>query len=1037
MNGRMPNRTSGRLLGGVQLAAVFRTLGVTLGVALGGSVAGCSSGSAGTTSSAASTTAGSTGSSTGAPAGTSSAGSSTGAASSGGTSGGTSSGGSSTGGIEDGGCDHLGTVDSGGLCILTTDCQCPLTCVGFTCQELCSHDSDCPAGNWCVSGSCQPVSLCSTGEGAEPFESCGQSSDCACPSYCFADFVRGAVCERRCNFDADCSAPDQFCEGDAGSCQRTENCYGGDAGLPALSACGASFQCTCPLSCFDGLCEPACTLSSECQGVGDAGQFCEGDAGACTPISYCNPTAGSTEFLGCAQTADCQCPLECVVDPRRGPVCELPCTDGSSCASDEICEGDAGACQRTSGCFGGDAGASEWSGCTGTIQCACPLTCIVDPSFATGGPMLCEQCDAGTSCEPPGGACVDAGALAAEAQYGPDSSLWTGCGDNSVCDCPNQCLPIAGGASWACQLPPACGSNADCPDPTTTCISGGCIPNLCPPGAAVTQFCDVAFGQDNPAVTDDGECLPDFLGGAHLLCVQGGTASSGCSLPQDRNDPDTLCPGGSVCVAADGGNLCAPACQIAAAACPTGSTCSSLNPADPLSQYPDCLPVLYAPQACLPSLGACTNDLPTYEPAGSPFNSAAVGAPFAPCSGTNCLCPSTCTYDFFLSQVSYDATSTFCEPSCITNSDCAWPQTSCNGGVCGLDRSTCTVAVPGGIKSNMGAACSDGTAAGTCVYFSPYVMQPGPGGIYLASTVAVCRTNGTATSTCDPTAQRGAAGLCGAGTDCLPLPDGGFGCLKLCDPISDAGSCSAGQTCAPATRYANGINEGTCQDLGDAGCALGLADNEFAPCRREADCACGLSCVADPNLPVGAQWTTATTFCERPCTQVTDCALDEYCFGRVGERNCRLNLCADVAPVPPTCNADSASSGTCLAQGPGIGSLPFMPATPPSALAAFGLCASEPALSCIPGLCLQGGTATGACDPNADRSTPDLLCVPGAICDTSGSTPMCTWLCTVPNSAGLCPDGEVCLPLPGAATVPMAGNLQGDCQPAMGVDAGA
>ena len=568
-------------------------------------------------------------------------------------------------------------------------------------------------------------------------------------------------------------------------------------------------------------------------------------------------------------------------------------------------------------------------------------------------------------------------------------------------------------------------------------MSGGCIPNICPPGAVPTQLCDVAYGQNNPPLTGDGVCLPNFLGGPTLLCVQAGTATDDCKLPADRGDPTTLCVGGSICVAGDGGNICAPVCQIGSLPdCDGGvRNCSSLNPAY-LSSCPGCTPPLYALQACLPGEGLCTNDLPTFEPADGPFDSSAVGLPFSPCSSTDCLCPSACTYDFFLSQVSYDATGTFCEASCNNSSDCPWPVTNCNGGVCALDRATCSVASPGGLASNLGAGCNNGGATGTCVYFSPYVLQPEPASIFVSTPVALCRVNGTAKASCDPTAQRGAKELCGAGTDCLRLSDGGYGCLSICDPLSDAGSCGDSQVCAPVTRYGGGIDEGICVDLADGGCATGLPDNKFAPCRSEADCACGFSCIADPNLPVGAQWTAATTFCERSCNAVTDCALDEYCFGQAGKRTCRLNLCADASPVAATCNADDTSSGTCFAQGLSLGDLPFMPGTSALAMSDFGLCGSEPALTCIPGLCLQGGTATGACNPNADRSTPDQLCVPGTICDTSGSTPMCTSLCTLPNGAGTCPNGEVCMPLPGSATVPGAGNLQGECLPAMGVDAG-
>ena len=726
--------------------------------------------------------------------------------------------------------------------MLDRDCDCPFKCVASICQIACHDASSDVSPRGCLprrASASWRRRLAIPTAGADQFQGCGQNSDCLCPYGCFADIQRGAVCENRCTSVADCTESDEICETDAGSCQRTHDLLRRhDAGIPVLGACAASIQCACPLSCFDYLCEPACTVPSDCAPVGDAGQFCEGDGWLLPPDPGLQSDRRLDRVLGCTQTTDCQCPFECVVDPRRGAVCELPCTSAVDCASDEICEGDAGACQRTSSCWGGDAGLVEWSACTEPAQCACPLTCLIDPSFtAASGLLLCEQCDAGTSCAPPGGACVDAGALAAQTQYGADSSLWTACSDSSVCDCPNQCLPIAGGGSFACQLPPrACTTTADCPDPTTFCASGGCIPNICPAGAVVTQPCDVAFGQNNPALTGDGQCLPNVLGGATLLCVQGGTATGACSLPPNRNDPTTLCPSGSTCAAADGGNICAEMCQIGSLPdCDGGSrNCASINPAYP-SSCPSCTPPLSALQACLPGQGAGTDDLPTYEPVDGPFDSSGVGVPFAPCSATDCLCPSSCVYDFFLSQISYDVNGTYCEQSCSTSGDCPWPQTNCSGEVCALDRATCTVAIPSqGVASNLGAACSNSGAAGTCVYFSPFVLQPEPATIFTTAAVALCRVNGKATASCDPSAARGAAGLCGAGTDCFPLGDGGYGCLTLCDPLSvKPSSCAAGQTCAPITRFAGGIDEGICVDLADGGCAMGLPSAEFEPCRVE------------------------------------------------------------------------------------------------------------------------------------------------------------------------------------------------------------
>ncbi len=307
---------------------------------LGGGLAGCSSGNNGT-SGEASSTAAIAGSSTGAPTGTGGA-SSTGASTTGGTS---SGGGSSTGAFVDGGCNRPGNVDGGGACVLDADCDCPFKCIGSVCQIVCTdnsdcppgnecfdggycksvcfHDSDCPSGDVCLGGVCEPTpQVCDPDGGVGQFQGCWQNYDCICPFDCFVDFRRGAVCEQRCATVADCPEADEICETDAGSCQRTTDCYGGDAGIPELGGCGASIQCACPLSCYHGQCEPACTMASDCGPVGDAGQFCEGDGGFCLPIPVCNPAAGATEFLGCVQSTDCMCPFECVVDPRRGPVCE-------------------------------------------------------------------------------------------------------------------------------------------------------------------------------------------------------------------------------------------------------------------------------------------------------------------------------------------------------------------------------------------------------------------------------------------------------------------------------------------------------------------------------------------------------------------------------------------------------------------------------------------------------------------------------------------------------------------------------------------
>src|SRR5262249_14273587 len=152
--------------------------------------------------------------------------------------------------------------------------------------------------------------------------------------------------------------------------------------------------------------------------------------------------------------------------------------------------------------------------------------------------------------------------------------------------------------------------------------------------------------------------------------------------------------------------------------CASGFNCSALNPSYPES-CSGCMPPLYGLGVCLANgAGTCTDDLPEYLPADGPFDSSNIGNPFAPCASVECDCNSSSVLDFFLSKLSHSGPSTYCEQYCFQTSECAWPQTYCSGQVCAIDRATCKIAIQGGASSNLGAACSIGGTAGTCVYFS-------------------------------------------------------------------------------------------------------------------------------------------------------------------------------------------------------------------------------------------------------------------------------------------------------------------------------
>ncbi len=149
-----------------------------------------------------------------------------------GSTGGASTGSSSTGGMlgdggngADGGCDHPGQVSELGKCVLSLDCKCPLMCLAdpqgnLACQLPCFGDAGCATGESCIEGVCQLSPDCNLLGGAGEFQGCQALSDCVCPLKCFADPQVGKACELSCTSDADCLDAGEFCESDAGSCER-------------------------------------------------------------------------------------------------------------------------------------------------------------------------------------------------------------------------------------------------------------------------------------------------------------------------------------------------------------------------------------------------------------------------------------------------------------------------------------------------------------------------------------------------------------------------------------------------------------------------------------------------------------------------------------------------------------------------------------------------------------------------------------------------------------------------------------------------
>ena len=149
-------------------------------------------------------------------------------------------------------------------------------------------------------------------------------------------------------------------------------------------------------------------------------------------------------------------------------------------------------------------------------------------------------------------------------------------------------------------------------------------------------------------------------------------------------------------------------------------------------------------------------------------------------------------------------------------------------------------------------------------------------------------------------------------------------CESLCD-VSSGNPCQRDQFCSPVKSFYGGTGEGTCQPRADAGCAAGHPGyDEFGFCRSNADCACGLACIADLSLPQAYGSDGGAAFCERPCSSSGDCpGLFEICYGPVGHAFCRINTCSNglnegtshslgsAFSVDQICQNDSVG-GTCL-----------------------------------------------------------------------------------------------------------------------------
>ncbi len=478
---------------------------------------------------------------------------------------------------------------------------------------------------------------CSIGSpgGLETGSFCLFPFDCDCGLRCAPDLsgaTANLVCQTPCAADSDCPLYGEECQTDAGLCLGglSGYCISSTADLE-FYPCGTNGECPCPYECYvdpalvaavGPVCEHPCNARGSANGECHDHTYCHQETGSCELI--CSPTGTTlTEFMGCVNATDCLCPYSCFGDARRGRVCETPCTTDQDCAAaGEFCEGDAGACQPSFDCYGGDGGLSPFSPCSHLADCACPYECAADPALTPPGApepvKLCERCDAG-ACESVSGKCKPP-----QVPGTFQASDIFACTSDDDCTCPNRCTSSVANAVLRCEQ--ECNDSSDCNDPGQFCVGGQCVDNTCPAPVA----CDLANGQDANLDGGIGTCFTSQPLN-DMICHSGGTADAGCDPLASRSDVANVCQTGLACAAdSDGGAF------HCVAACASGS---------------DCL----GGDQCISSLGICLplNDAGTCFQGGTPVQFQAC----YPTYGFVCGC-------------AYDCVANVCEQPCKRDSDC-------------------------------------------------------------------------------------------------------------------------------------------------------------------------------------------------------------------------------------------------------------------------------------------------------------------------------------------------------------------------------
>jgi hypothetical protein len=269
---------------------------------------------------------------------------------------------------------HVCQLPSEATCVTNADCAGNEICGPDShCRDQCKVDRDCLQNQMCQSGVCVDVDMpidASLIDGSPAGTSCTYNHDCSPPLVC-----QNGVCEVECTVDRDCAVGYACVQSrcvPVGPTTVDASGGGGDGGVPLGGGCHGTSDCSPPLVCKNGACEPQCTVSIDCPG-GDVcvGQVCvpsvppgSGEGGV-PAFDGSIPDGAPNGYGGpCRTNDDCQNTLICV-----SGACIYQCNNNFDCdTAHGFCCAPWHACVSGLACFsGGDASVALCQGAS------CPL----------------------------------------------------------------------------------------------------------------------------------------------------------------------------------------------------------------------------------------------------------------------------------------------------------------------------------------------------------------------------------------------------------------------------------------------------------------------------------------------------------------------------------------------------------------------------------------------------------------------------------------------------------------------------------------